>query len=104
MNSPNITPMKPSASSSESRTFPDVTPTLKDSDAVSIRSKAGSVMDKDKDKGFRPGNLRRRGTGESRSSIMSVHSSIRTASDDDITPRGREGDWGISDDARMGLE
>jgi hypothetical protein len=42
----------------------------------------------------RPADLRRRGTG----------SSLSIASDDDTPPRARESDWGIADDARMGLE
>jgi hypothetical protein len=64
------------------------------------KSKAESTNKSDgsstKSSGFksRPADLRRRGTG----------SSLSIASDDDRPLRPRESDWGIADDARMGLE
>lgn len=68
------------------------------SDAASMRSgnaSLGSGNDNSSilSKGSGRGSLRRRGTG---------HSSL--ASDDDRPHTARQADWGIGDDARMGLE
>jgi hypothetical protein len=39
-----------------------------------------------------------------KSSVKSRTSSFATHSDEERPPRPRESDWGIGDDARMGLE
>jgi len=50
-----------------------------------------------KSSGFRPGSVKRRGS-------RSRGSSLSLASDDDRPLTRREADWGIGDEARMGLE
>ncbi|RDW71762.1 hypothetical protein BP5796_07796 [Coleophoma crateriformis] len=50
--------------------------------------------------GFRSGSMRRRAKDGSRRSSMSTG----FQSDDDRPPTSRQADWGIGDDARMGLE
>ena len=55
-----------------------------------------------KSSGFRPGSLRRRGTAGTASQTSSL--SLREGSDENEPPRRREADWGIGDEARMGLE
>lgn len=52
---------------------------------------------KSKGSGFRTESLKK-------SSVKSRTSSFATHSDEERPPRPRESDWGIGDDARMGLE
>jgi hypothetical protein len=62
----------------------------------SDKSKSDNASTKSSTNSARPGARRRRGTGSSYS--------ISLASDDDRPEQVREADWGIGDDARMGLE
>jgi hypothetical protein len=69
--------------------------------SVSIRDDNSSKSDKESMKSFRgnrPGSMRRRATGSRRSSLSLKEN------DDGAPHRLRESDWGIGDDARMGLE
>ena len=69
-----------------------------DSDSASLRSghsKSGSVGSFSRGNGIAHGTLRRRGTGQS---------SLTGNIDDDRPHRTKDTDWGIGDDARMGLE
>ncbi|KAE8453616.1 hypothetical protein EG329_009127 [Mollisiaceae sp. DMI_Dod_QoI] len=68
-------------------------------------------IDKESLKGFkstarprRPSGLKRRGTGTSQHSRMSVYSNRGSDDDMSITSRPKVEDWGIGDDVRMGLE
>jgi len=71
--------------------------------SVTIQDDNSSRSDKEGIKSMRggkPGSLRRRTTSSRRSSL-----SLKGPSDDDVAPhRQRQADWGIGDDARMGLE
>jgi hypothetical protein len=72
---------------------------IKDSIKDSIKSdktRSDNASTKSSTNSARTGNRRRRGTESSYS--------ISLASDDDRPERVREADWGIGDDARMGLE
>jgi hypothetical protein len=62
--------------------------------------KSTNSKDSSKVSDIKPGSIRRRGTaGSARSSL-----SLKTGSDDERTPRPREADWGIGDDARSFME
>lgn len=97
--------------SASTEVTPSPTPT-RDSSAEALRSpvvpsdpppeyaesvKSMKSIDSAKSSGFRPGSIRRRGS-------KSRGSSLSHASDDDRPHTRREADWGIGDDARMGLE
>jgi hypothetical protein len=69
-----------------------------DIDSASLRSghsKTDSVGSTSRGNGPGRGTLRRRGTGQS---------SLLGNEDDDRPHRTKDTDWGIGDDARMGLE
>lgn len=51
-----------------------------------------------------PSTLKRRGTGTSQNSRMSVYSSRESDDDMSIASRPKVEEWGIGDDLRMGLE
>lgn len=75
----------------------------KDTDSTSINSKDSSL----KSFGGARASIRRRGTGASgsRRSSLSTHTTRTVDSEEHETPRrARESDWGIGDDAVMGLE
>lgn len=79
---------------------------LEEKDAQSIKSDKESLKSvKNNVRHRRPSTLKRRGTGTSQNSRMSLYSN-RGDSDDDmsIASRPKVEDWGIGHDLRMGLE
>jgi hypothetical protein len=76
---------------------PEYTDKISIKDSIkSDKSKSDNASIKSSTNSAKPGVRRRRGTGSSYS--------ISLASDDDRPEAVREADWGIGDDARMGLE
>ncbi|KAH8665878.1 integral peroxisomal membrane peroxin-domain-containing protein [Tricladium varicosporioides] len=73
-------------------------------ETASIKSHKSSASKSSTSKGFRPDTLRRRGTGASRASSLSYASDDEMAGAGRLFGRATEADWGIGDDARMGLE
>jgi len=98
---PSPTPTRPSNQSTTQKVplesppkYTEVSSVKADSDSASLRSghsKTGSMSSGSRGRG----TLRRRGTGQS---------SLHGNEDDDRPHREKVTDWGIGDDARMGLE
>jgi hypothetical protein len=78
---------------------------LEEKDSQSIKSDKESLKSiKNTVRHRRPSTLKRRGTGTSQNSRMSVYSNRESDDDMSIASRPKFEDWGIGDDARMGLE
>lgn len=68
--------------------------------AESLRSDSTSAKSFKSNSGFRPSSFKK----SEMINRASRTNSLSLASDDDRPPRAKESDWGIGDDARMGLE